>query len=188
MAEAMLAAREPFADCLPPGRFGALGGAPGVVIRPMRLAGAVALFGADAARDALDGIGLGVPEPRRWTEAGEWRAFWIGPERWLVLGPADAAQVLAGPATVDQSDARAMLRLGGERARDLLARLVAVDVHPRAFGPGDVAVTQAGHLGCIVWQIDAAPSFGLAVARSYAGSLAHWLIEATAEFGLLVEA
>ncbi len=84
----------------------------------------------------------------------------------------------------DQSDSRMVLRLSGARVRDALAKALPIDLHPRAFGPGRAAVTQAAHIGVVIWQRDAAPSFDLAVARSYAGSLVEWLIGASAEYGL----
>ena len=40
----------------------------------------------------------------------------------------------------DQSDSRLVLRLSGPRVRDVLAKGVPVDLHPKAFKPGDVAM------------------------------------------------
>ncbi len=199
MAEAGLAARGAFAESLPAGRLGRLSGPPGVFAREVEVAGAAALLGAagDAGSlaEPLRALGIDLPPPRRWTAGGTagegWQALSVGPDRWLVLGPPDAArrlseQVGAG-CVVDQSDARAVLSLRGPAVREVLSRILAIDLHPRAFRPGDVAVTLAGHLGCVLWQLDEAPEYRLAVARSYAASLARWLLETATAFGLVVE-
>ena len=83
---------------------------------------------------------------------------------------------------VDQSDARAVVRISGSRARDVLAKGVPIDLHPRAFKANNVAITHASHIGIIFWQIDDAPTYEIAMFRSFADSFAHWLIELSAEF------
>ena len=114
-----------------------------------------------------------------------------GPRTWLALrtGGAPLALELAHElgktaAVVDQSDGYAVLRLTGEKLRATFEKGLAVDLHPRAFGPGDVAVTTCAHLGVIVWQLDEAPTYEVAVFRSLAASFWHWLSESAAEFGL----
>ena len=62
-----------------------------------------------------------------------------------------------------------------------------IDLHPRAFGPGDAAVTSVAHVGVHLWQIDAAPTYELAVPRSLAAAFWHWLVESAAEFGGTIE-
>ena len=52
-----------------------------------------------------------------------------------------------------------------------------------AFKTGDVAVTSASHIGITLWQIDDAPRYRLAVARSYSGSFWRSLVAAAAEYG-----
>ena len=74
-----------------------------------------------------------------------------------------------------------MLRLSGHGVREILCKLVAIDVHPRAFEPNAVAVTAAGHVGVILWRRedgdDESPVFEIAAYRSLADSfwraLAH---------------
>ena len=113
-------------------------------------------------------------------------ALWTGPARWLAMGDLDLAGVVerAGHAgsVADQSDGRVVLDLGGPRVRDALAKGVAVDLHPAAFADGDVAVTSIAHVPGLLWR--QGDRFGLAVPRSYAGSLIGWLLEAAAEYGV----
>jgi heterotetrameric sarcosine oxidase gamma subunit len=123
-----------------------------------------------------------------------------GPEIWLAtkeMGGNDFAATLreeigAMAAVSDQSDGYAVLRLTGAKLRDTLAKLVPIDVHSRAFKPGDVASTVASHIGATLWRLedgrDGAPVFEIAVFRSLAGSFWHALSESAAEFGLVVTA
>ncbi|MGF3023819.1 sarcosine oxidase subunit gamma [Methylobacterium aquaticum] len=177
------------------------GGIPGLVVsaRPERqLAIAIARKGkrAELAQRLRQATGLALPEGPHRTTAGRMTALGTGPRSWLVMeeggepGLADRLAEALGPlaAVSDQSDGYAVLRLTGAHVRDVLAKGIALDLHPRAFGPGSAAVTNCAHLGVTLWQIDEAPTFELAVFRSYAGSLAHWLGESAAEFGLGVAA
>ncbi len=148
--------------------------------------------GLPALVEAMRGLGLALPERPGWSDGGGLRAVWVGPERWLVFGGGDMERMLrerlgALASVSDQSDSRVVLRLSGPRVRDALAKMLPIDLHPRAFRPGDAAVTLAGHIGVVIWLLDDAPTYDLAVARSYAGSLAEWLIAAAAEYGLLIE-
>lgn len=115
---------------------------------------------------------------------------WAGPEQWLAVS-ADRAVVgrLAGEleglaAVSDQSDARAVLRLSGPKAREALAKGCPIDLHPRVFRAGDTAITAVAHIGVQLWQVDDEPTFDLLVARSMAASFWRWLFASSREFGL----
>ena len=120
--------------------------------------------------------------------------LWAGPHRWTARAAdpriaADLARHLDGlAAVVDQSASRVVLQMSGPKVRETLAKGVLVDLHPRAFGPGDVALTQIAHIGAQIWQIDAAPTFEIAVFRSLAGSFFHWLEASAAPYGITIEA
>jgi sarcosine oxidase subunit gamma len=123
-------------------------------------------------------FGLALPEAGRWTQAGALVAAWLGP-RHFSLQREDATPLLPEltpvvcdfAALIDVSDARATLRLTGPAARDILASLLPIDLHPRAFAPGRAATTVAAHLTVQIRQLDTAPTYDLAVSRSFAGSL-----------------
>ncbi len=188
------------ADALPPGRGGELSGPPGLVVReqpPQPCVQLAARAGSVAAlAETMRPLGLTLPGPGGWSAGGGWRAIWVGPERWLVFGPAsdrdDIERSLRdrlGPlaSVSDQSDARVVLRLSGPRVREALSKGIGIDLHPRAFSAGRAAATLAAQIGVVIWQLDDAPTYELAVARSYAGSLAEWLVGAAAEYGLQVQ-
>lgn len=117
--------------------------------------------------------------------------IWAGPDQWLAV--ADRGQnrdleielkaPLAGLASVvDHSDGRVVVRISGDRARDVLTKGMPIDLHPRAFRTGDVAITHASHIGTILWQLDEKPTYEVALFRSYVDSFAHWLFDSAAEF------
>ena len=90
----------------------------------------------------------------------------------------------AGLASIaDQSDGRVVLRLRGDRVRQVLAKGVPLDLHPRRFKVGDVASTLVAHVGVQIEQLDDQPTFQLMASRSLAGSLWSWLTKSAAEFG-----
>ncbi len=55
----------------------------------------------------------------------------------------------------DQSDARLVLHLSGPRVRDVLAKGVPIDLHPKVFKPGDVATTLIAYIGVQIDMLDA---------------------------------
>ena len=115
---------------------------------------------------------------------------WAGPEEWFVIGQEEGTSGLgvalrqaipeADGAVVDVSSGFTLLSLTGGRARDLIAAGCAIDVHPRAFGPGRCAQTLYARVGVCFLQRDETPRFEMMVRRSYAGWLWHWM-EASAD-------
>ena len=95
----------------------------------------------------------------------------------------------AGLAPVtEQSDGRALIGLAGRKARDVLAKGLALDLHPLAFGVGDAALCQIDHIAVHIWQTDETPSYEIAVFRGFARSFWRFLTEAAAEFSYEVTA
>jgi heterotetrameric sarcosine oxidase gamma subunit len=134
--------------------------------------------GAALAEALRAGFGLTLPEAGRWTHAGDLVAVWLGPEHFSLQREGTAAlwqdlMPVVGDhaALIDLTDARATLRLTGPDSRQILAGLLPIDLHLRAFAPGRAATTIASHMTVQVRQLDAAPSYDLAVGRSFAGSL-----------------
>ena len=130
---------------------------------------------ATALRDAL---GLELPEAGRWHGANGIVAIWLGPGHWTLqregeipLLPEIAGIVGDHAALIELTDARAVLRLTGPAAREILSALLPIDLHPRGFAPGRVATTVTSHLTVQLRQIDTAPTYELSVGRSFAGSL-----------------
>ena len=114
---------------------------------------------AAATREAF---GLDLPTTPRRVGDGRLAFLWAGDARWTAVSEAGddhletmVRERLGGLAAITaQSDGRVVLRLSGPSARDVLGKAVAIDLHPRAFRPGDVALTPAFHIAVQVWQVD----------------------------------
>jgi sarcosine oxidase subunit gamma len=178
-------------------------GAPeaGIVMRQIPLR-AMAILRGDSGNPAfLSGVreitGCDLPvEPCRAAMTADDAVLWMGPDEWLVVAPpnvgSDLTQGLRDRlgdshwAVVEVSDALAMISVGGPRARDLLAKGCTLDLHPRAFGPGHCANTLLSKAQVTLHQIDAAPTFSIYVAHSFAVYLWRWLLDAGLEYGVQV--
>lgn len=176
-------------------------GAPGVTLHvrdDLALASVMARRGQFDAlvRRAKERLGLDLVDRPRCMTAGGTVFAWSGPGQWLALcnGPDRAGffgrleRELADVASVvDQSGGRVVIRLSGPRARDVLAKGLPLDLHPRAFRTGDTASSVIAYVGVHLWQADETPTYDIAVFRSYAAALFDWLLDAAAEFGVAIE-
>lgn len=115
----------------------------------------------------------------------------VGPGKWLALGTSHTSAAIplrqafgALAAVCDQSDAYVLFKVEGNRARECMMKGAAIDLHPSAFKIDDAATTVAAHIGLTIWQISEAPSYKIAVARSFAASFARHLLVAAAEYGI----
>ena len=137
------------------------------------------------------------PAPNRFTAEAGVTAAWLGPDEFLVITDVDqvaaTADRLAGAlagfhaGVTEVSDQVAVIRLSGPRARWVLAKGCALDLHPRVFGPGDCAQTLFERAGITLLQRDAAPTYHLLVRRSFAAYLWAWLVDAGQEVGVRFE-
>ncbi|MET0482416.1 MAG: sarcosine oxidase subunit gamma family protein [Aestuariivirgaceae bacterium] len=187
----------PFGATLTPGRYGAKGpDGPAVTLglrHPLSIVAIMARKGRGEALDAAlrDGFGLAPPGPGQSAAAQDLALRWAGPEQWFAIaaGGRDGdlhrrlAAALADTASlVDQSHGRVAIVIAGPRARAVLAKGTAVDLHPARFRPGQVAMTQMAHVG--VQLTETAPDvFELLVFRSFAESLFEFLAAMAAEYG-----
>ena len=118
--------------------------------------------------------------------------LWLGPDEWLVTGPAaEGAQLedtLRGRldgrhhALTDVSAMYATLTLSGPRAREVLMKGCRLDLHPRTFTPGTCVQTALAKANVILHQTDDAPSYQITVRNSFSVYLASWLLDAMAEY------
>lgn len=201
MPEVRLHVRSPFGGLLKPGRHGARDGAPGVALSERTgLALCVISAGAgkanEVAAELLSVTGLDLPIwPRRVSQDG-FALIGTAPGQWLAVAEGAGARPLLGKlaaalkglaTVVNQSHGKAVLRISGPRARDVLAKGCSLDLHQRVFGPGSAAITPIALIDCQLWQVDERPTYDLAVPTSYAESFLCWLTASAAEYGYTVE-
>ena len=82
---------------------------------------------------------------------------------------------------LDLSDARTVLKIQGENATTLLARLCAVDLSEAAFPDGSFAMTGMHHVSVSIWRHQNA--YLIFLPRSFAASLYHLIFEISEQFG-----
>ena len=126
-----------------------------------------------ALSDALKAAhGMAFPAPGRATGKAEARAVWFGRGVALLIGPTADAALAEHAALTDQSDAWAVVRLEGQGAEDVLARLVPVDLRAALFKRGHTARTQLMHMSASVTRVGDR-AFQIMVFRSMAATLVH---------------
>lgn len=160
----------------------------------------------DSARVAAAEAALGVALPRApntSAHGADRTVLWLGPDEWLVVLAADedesaVADALAAALTehhaaiVAVGHARTVIGVAGPRARDVLAKGCGLDLHPRAFGPGQCAQTALARAGIILHQRDGfhqregGPSYDIDCRRSFAPYVWAWLEDAAGEYGVAV--
>jgi sarcosine oxidase subunit gamma len=109
--------------------------------------------------------GVDFPSTRGASVKGDNGILWMAPDEILILLPRDKAAAgamqlsadLGGShhLAVDVSDARSLFRLEGAAAREVLAKLTPADLHPDAFGPGEVRRTRLAQVAAAFWMPDA---------------------------------
>jgi sarcosine oxidase, subunit gamma len=120
-------------------------------------------------------IGVKTPAQRRIEVNGERACGWMSPDEYLLILPyaevpkslGTLASSLAGQhhLAADLSDARAVFRIEGEKATDVLSKLSPVDFNMLA--PNELRRTRAAQVAVALWQQD--DGFTLVCFRSVAG-------------------
>jgi sarcosine oxidase subunit gamma len=156
-------------------------------------------------------LGVELPtEPNTVADSGAASVLWLGPDEWLVVGPDGTAPdlvealrgVLAGArgSAVDVSANRTTIEISGRYGRDVLEQGCPLDLHPRAFGPGQCVQTMLARAQVVLWQPGVArggalggaggdgaadpaePVYRALVRGSFADYLAAWLTDAAGEY------
>jgi heterotetrameric sarcosine oxidase gamma subunit len=108
--------------------------------------------------------------------------WWIGTEDTAMRRFAAQLAPEAGALT-SLSAARVRLRIEGVQARDLLAKGIAIDLHPSQFAVGQSAQTGLHHTGVFL-ERTAADTYELFVQRTFATSIKEWLTDASLSYGV----
>jgi sarcosine oxidase subunit gamma len=144
-------------------------------------------FSSAALQKAAAAIGgAGLPATRKITRNGDRGLAWMSPDELMIFCPrAEVASALASLAetmkgehyqAVDVSDARAVLRLTGPAAREVLAKGAPVDLSRAVFVEGDFRRTRLGQVAVGFGQVKNDPEvFELICFRSVAPFVFEWL-------------
>jgi sarcosine oxidase subunit gamma len=142
-------------------------------------------------------LGLELPGALSVVADGETSLQWLAPDEWLLIVAGGSEfevegrlrEALAGQhiSVVNVSGGQTLLELSGDKVRELLMKSTSYDVHPNNFPVGKAVGTVFAksqllirHVGESTWQ--------LVIRRSFADYFWLWLQDASAEYGLAVEA
>ena len=185
-----------------PGRHGVRSGPAGLSLRErdgLQIVSIAARREQDGtvAEAVRNGWGVALPTVPRFVDGKGVAFVWAGAGQWLAIaGPAgkgavplfEALREACGSAAslTVQGDGRAVLSVGGPAAREVLASVVSIDLHPRVFKAGDTALTLANHVGVQIRQLDDSPCFELLAFRAFGGSVFETVLHAGLPFGVEV--
>lgn len=120
------------------------------------------LSDANLIKAAVDAGGVKVPDQRRIHTDGVRGIAWMSPDELLILSPyaegatraADLNAALTGSFALaaNVSDARAVFEVKGPHARDVMAKLAPVDLHPDQFTPGMFRRTRLAQVAAAFWM------------------------------------
>ncbi|RWB73481.1 MAG: sarcosine oxidase subunit gamma [Mesorhizobium sp.] len=137
-----------------------------------------------------------APETPRAVSAADATLIWSGPDQFLVLSKGGKHSIealaagFAGSASLsDQSHARALISVSGDKARAMLAKLSSIDLHPSVFAVGAAAATSMDHTSVTLWRgkdRDGQAVFNLLVFATFAESLWHTILDSAAEYGVTI--
>ena len=130
-------------------------------------------------------LGAAFPRPGRVERIGEARLMWVGPGRALLIGRAPPEGLGVDAAVVDLSDAQVVLLLEGTASRDVLVRLVPLDLRDAAFPEGSTARSLVNHMTATISRTGH-DAYEVMAMRSMAATLVHEI--ATAMRGVAARA
>lgn len=147
---------------------------------------------AEVSRILNGALGVWPPiKPNTVANRGHIKILWLGPDRSLIVRPADrqqdlpsglAARLATDIATVvDLSAGRCVFSLSGALSRDVLAKLLPLDLSESEFPVGCCAQSAMAHVGVLV-HAEGRDAFEIFVHRGFARHLWDTLADAALEF------
>jgi sarcosine oxidase subunit gamma len=189
-----LARRFPLDEVAKPGT-GPEGVAPQVTLTVRNgVAHVLVLARKDRTEETAARLGIAA-EPGRATTTEAFVACPTAPGQWAVtaawgddgtLAARLREQVGDAAHVSEQSHGRQVVRVDGPAVREFMTRLCALDLHPRAVASGFCAQAPVAGIGCLLHQLDAAPTFDLVVYAGYAEAFWERLTAVAADFGYRV--
>jgi len=155
---------------------------------------AIAQVFAKKGKTAVVAKKLGISaEPCVATEIEDYTALPLSPGQWMLFATSGAdgwfqrlleKQLGKIGCVSEQSHSRAIIRINGDKCLDVLAKECRLDLHPSAADVGFCAQTTMAGIGVMMHKLDDSPTFDLIVFAGFADSFWHWIVQASAEFGV----
>ncbi|AIR88478.1 sarcosine oxidase subunit gamma [Pseudomonas cremoricolorata] len=173
----------------------------GVTLREHKFLGHLTLRGdghdeafASAVQKAL---GLELPGALQLVSSGDTSLQWVGPDEWLLIVPGgqevEVEQKLRDAAAglhiqvVNVSGGQSLLELRGPNVRQVLMKSTSYDVHPNNFPVGKAVGTVFAKSQLVIRRTGE-ETWELVIRRSFSDYWWLWLQDASAEYGLAIEA
>lgn len=139
-------------------------------------------------------LGQPLPVAPNTFSVGTHRAFWLGPDEWLVVTAADHTAATVGALYAATSELHASVNdisggqiamlLEGSSARGILAKGCTLDLHPSVFPIGACAQSGLAKASVLLGLLDDSPTFMIVVRRSFSDYLCRWLASAGGDTGI----
>ena len=140
-------------------------------------------------------LGIGLPSASRSAQGDDVTLLWLGPDEWMLVTAPDAEKELAAKLAdafgskphqiASVGDYYTTIAISGANAREALAKLTMLDLHERAFKPGEVRGSVFAKATGLLHLADGdPPRFNLYVRASMADYLWCLLAVSGREFGM----
>ncbi|HDS1817525.1 sarcosine oxidase subunit gamma [Pseudomonas putida] len=173
----------------------------GVTLREKKLLGHLTLRGdghnPEFAAGVHKALGLELPVALTVVANSDMSLQWMGPDEWLLIVPGGQEfaveqklrAALEGQhiQVVNVSGGQSLLELRGPNVREVLMKSTSYDVHPNNFPVGKAVGTVFAKSQLVIRRT-AEDTWELVIRRSFADYWWLWLQDASAEFGLSIEA
>ena len=173
----------------------------GVTLRERKFLGHITLRGdghnPEFAAGVHKALGLELPVALTVVANKDMSLQWVGPDEWLLIVPGGqelaAEQKLRAALegqhiqVVNVSGGQSLLELRGPNVRDVMMKSTSYDVHPNNFPVGKAVGTVFAKSQLVIRRT-AEDTWELVIRRSFADYWWLWLQDASAEYGLSIEA
>ena len=142
-------------------------------------------------------LGLELPVALTVVASGDTSLQWVGPDEYLLIVPGgqelEAEQKLRAALegqhiqVVNMSGGQTLLELRGPNVREVLMKSTSYDVHPNNFPVGKAVGTVFAKSQLVIRRT-AEDTWELVIRRSFSDYWWLWLQDASAEYGLSIEA
>ncbi|MFG0634531.1 sarcosine oxidase subunit gamma [Pseudomonas sp. xss_2] len=173
----------------------------GVTLREKKFLGHLTLRGdghnPEFAAGVHKALGLELPVALTVVANADSSLQWVGPDEWLLIVPGGQElaveqklrEALEGQhiQVVNVSGGQSLLELRGPNVRNVLMKSTSYDVHPNNFPVGKAVGTVFAKSQLVIRRT-AEDTWELVIRRSFADYWWLWLQDASAEYGLSIEA